>query len=358
MNRTASLSFALAVVATPGLAQNAPSPFAPVLFGVIDVNLRAVKNGSARTFRSEGTDGLSSSRIGFRGMEDLGDGFKAGFWLEAPVSADSGAANATRFWNRRSTVSLIEPTFGELRAGRDNTPAKNAYDLYDPFGTNGVGEIIGNGTTLGIVSALGSGANTLTRSDNHLSWFTPGGLGGVYAQISVAPGEGSSGNRLVSARLGYGVKPVDVSIVYAETKVVAGDKLKQLLAGASYDFGVAKVSGEILQSKYSSVAGGPRKQTVFQIGGSVPIGRQMVRLDYIHGNMSGGATGSGFANDDDADQLAAGYEYQLSKRTSLYAVAVALRNRGTSKLAVATGNAGMKAGETSRALDLGVRHSF
>lgn len=246
MNRTASLSFALAVVATPVLAQTAPSPFAPVLFGVIDVNLRAVKNGSARTLRSEGTDGLSSSRIGFRSTEDLGDGFKAGFWLEAAVSADSGTANAARFWNRRSMVSLIQPTFGELRAGRDNTPAKNAYDLYDPFGTNGVGEIIGNGTTLGIVSALGSGANTLTRSDNQLSWFTPGNLGGVYAQVSLAPGEGTPGNRLISARLGYGVKPVDVSIVYAETKVVAGDKLKQLLAGASYDFGVAKVSGEIL----------------------------------------------------------------------------------------------------------------
>ena len=69
--------------ASPG--PNRPLPFAPVVFAVIDVNLRAVKNGSARTFRSEGTDGLSSSRIGFRGMEDLGDGFEAGFWLEAPT---------------------------------------------------------------------------------------------------------------------------------------------------------------------------------------------------------------------------------------------------------------------------------
>lgn len=106
------------------------------------------------------------------------------------------------------------------------------------------------------------------------------------------------------------------------------------------------------------MSGGPRKQTVYQIGTAIPLGRQIVRLDYIHANMAGGATGSGFANDDDADQLAAGYEYQLSKRTSLYAVAVALRNRGGSKLAVATGNAGMKAGETSRAFDLGLRHSF
>ena len=358
MKCTRWISLALVVTSTTSIAQTSPSPFNAVLFGVIDVNVRAVKNGSARLFKSEGTDGLSSSRIGFRGTEDLGDGFKAGFWLEAPVSADSGTANATRFWNRRSTVSLIEPTYGELRLGRDNTPIKNAYDLYDPFGTNGIGEIIGNGTTLGIVSALGSGANTLSRSDNQLSWFTPGNLGGVYAQVSLAPSEGAPGNRLVSARLGYGVKPLDVSVVYAETKVVAGDKLKQLFAGASYDFGVAKLSGEILQSKYRSVSGGPRKQTVVQIGGTVPLGRQILRLDYIRGNMAGGAAGSGFGDDDDADQLAAGYEYQLSKRTSLYVVVAALRNRGASKLAVAAGNSGMKAGGTSRAVDLGLRHSF
>ena len=355
MNRPLLLS--LAVIASPALAQS-PSPFSPVLFGVIDVNARAVKNGSAKLFKSESTDGLSSSRIGFRGMEDLGDGFKAGFWLEAPVSADSGTANATRFWNRRSTVSLIEPTFGELRAGRDNVPAKNAFDLYDPFGTNGLGEILGNGTTLGIVSALGSGANTLSRSDNQVSYFTPGNLGGAYAQLSVSPSEGTPGNRLVSGRVGYGVKPFDVSIVYAETKVVGGDTFKQMLVGAFYDFQVVKVTGEIIQNKYRSTAGGSRKQTVFQLGAFIPLGRHILRVDAIRGDMSGGATGSGFADGDDAHQFAAGYEYQLSKRTSIYTVAAALRNRGASRLAIATGSAGMRPGETSRGVDLGVRHSF
>lgn len=358
MKIPAYLSLALAAVTAPSLAQSPPAPFSSVLFGVIDVSLRAVKNGSAHTLKSESTDGLSSSRIGFRGLEDLGDGFKAGFWLEAPVSADSGTSNATRFWNRRSTVSLIEPTWGELRAGRDNTPTKNALDLYDPFGANGIGEIVGNGTTLGIVSALGSGTNTLTRSDNQLSWFTPGNLGGAYAQVSVAPSEGTPGNRLVSARVGYGVKPFDISVVYAETKVVAGDKFKQLLVGGYYDFTVVKLTGEVLQGKYSSAAGGPRKQTVYQLGAVIPLGRNIFRLDAIHGNMAGGAPGSGFGDDDDANQFSAGYEYQLSKRTSIYTVASALRNRGTSRLTVATGNAGMKPGETSRAVDLGLRHSF
>ena len=357
MKRHAYLSLALTALATPGFAQS-PSPFSPVLFGVIDVNARAVKNGSARLFKSEGTDGLTSSRIGFRGTEDLGDGFKAGFWLEAPLSADSGTSNATRFWNRRSTVSLIEPTYGEIRAGRDNAPTFSAYNAYDPFATNGLGEILGNGTTLGVVSALGSGANTLSRVDNQISYFTPGNLGGLYGQVSVAPGEGTPGNRLISARLGFGRKPFDVSIVYAKTKVVSGDQFKQMLAGAFYDFDVVKVSGEFLQAKYNSIAGGARKQTVYQIGALIPLAQHVFRVDYIHGDMAGGAAGSGFADADDASQFAASYEYQLSKRTSLYTVAAALRNRGASKLAIANGNPGMKAGETSRGLDVGLRHSF
>ena len=341
-----------------GTCAQSTSAFTPVLFGVIDVNLRSVKNGSAKTLRSESTDGLTSSRIGFRGQEDLGDGQKVGFWLEAPLSADTGTSNSARFWNRRSTVSLIDPAFGELRAGRDNTPAFNAYNVYDPFGTNGLGEILGNGTTIGILSALGSGANTLSRSDNQLSYFTPSTLGGAYAQVSAAPREGASGNRLLAARVGFARKPFDVSIVYTETTVVAGDKLKQAMVGAFYDFDVVKLSGEAVQIKYRSAAGGSRKQTIYQAGAFIPLGRHILRADLIHGDMSGGTAGSGFADSDDANQYAIGYEYQLSKRTSLYSVASTLRNRGASRLVVAAGNPGMTAGEKSTGFDLGLRHSF
>ena len=98
MNFHAWKSLALAAATTPALAQTPSSSFSPVLFGVLDVNLRALKNGIARLFRCEGTDGLTSSRIGFRGTEGIGDGLKAGFWLEAPLAADTGTGDATRFW--------------------------------------------------------------------------------------------------------------------------------------------------------------------------------------------------------------------------------------------------------------------
>ena len=357
--RSLLLAVALTPIATSAFAQAAAPNFNPTLFGVLDVNVRAVRNGSAGTYKSESTDGLSSSRLGFRGNEDLGDGLKANFWLEAGIAPDTGTTNA-KFFNRRSTVSLISPTLGEVRLGRDYTPFFTAYAVYDPFGTNGLGEIVGNGLAggTGIISGLGSGTNTLARADNQISYILPVELGGVYGQIAAAPGEGTPGNRYVGGRLGYSKGPFDVSGGYEQTTVIAGDKLKQAHAGASYNFGVAVLSGQLLQSRYASTAGGSRKQQVLQAGVTVPFGRNVVRASFIHGDMSGGRVGSGYGDADDANQLTVGYQYNLSKRTALYTVASQLRNKGASRLTLTTTRAGMRAGENSTGIDFGVRHTF
>ena len=75
MNTTSlpnSLARAILIAAMASTVGSADAQSVTV-FGVLDVNLRTVKNGSAGSFRSESTDGLSSSRLGFRGLEDLGE---------------------------------------------------------------------------------------------------------------------------------------------------------------------------------------------------------------------------------------------------------------------------------------------
>ena len=44
--------------------------------------------------------GLIAIRLGFRGVEDLGGGLKAGFMLESGLAADSGAGRATNTKNQ------------------------------------------------------------------------------------------------------------------------------------------------------------------------------------------------------------------------------------------------------------------
>ena len=62
------------------------------MFGVVDLNGRWLDNNGVTQY-SMSQDGLSPSRLGFRGVEDMGGGLKAGFWLEAPLNPDIGNAS-------------------------------------------------------------------------------------------------------------------------------------------------------------------------------------------------------------------------------------------------------------------------
>ena len=60
------------------------------VFGVVDTRL-AFGGGSTADKTQLATSGTSANRLGFRGMEDLGGGLSAGFWLEAGLASDTGA---------------------------------------------------------------------------------------------------------------------------------------------------------------------------------------------------------------------------------------------------------------------------
>src|SRR6218665_1644124 len=107
---------ALAVLAASGAAMAQSSV---TLFGIVDTAFGYVDNANAAGDSVYGlsTSGNATSRLGFRGTEDLGNGLKAGFWLEGEIFGDDGNAAGFNF-KRRSTVSLAGG-FGEVRLGRD-----------------------------------------------------------------------------------------------------------------------------------------------------------------------------------------------------------------------------------------------
>ena len=136
-----------------------------------------------------GTDGMSSSRLGFRGVEDLGGGLKASFWLEMGLAPDTGrsargdwgSGTAQRnqlVFNRRSTVSLSNQ-WGELRLGRDYTATFWSWTVFDPFGTNGVGAATNLALGRTCQTALaGTTYGTLVRANNMVQYILPGGVFG------------------------------------------------------------------------------------------------------------------------------------------------------------------------------------
>ena len=83
------------------------------LFGVVDVNVQRFDAGGVGKSTMVGNGGLSTSRIGFRGVEDLGGGLNAGFWLEGSINPD----DRRRPRQPTPTTSPAAPV-RPLRAGR------------------------------------------------------------------------------------------------------------------------------------------------------------------------------------------------------------------------------------------------
>jgi predicted porin len=143
---------ALAALAVVGAASAQSSV---TLFGVVDAAVQSIRGDGNGSVLRMATSSNASSRLGFRGVEDLGGGMSASFWLEAGLNNDSGlgagsntnnqaggaaaapAGTQGLVFNRRSTVSL-NGGFGEVRFGRDYTPSFWNLTVFDPFGTLGV----------------------------------------------------------------------------------------------------------------------------------------------------------------------------------------------------------------------------
>jgi len=318
------------------------------LFGIVDEAARYTKNGDLK-LKSLASGGLNTSRFGVRGVEDLGSGLKAGFWLEAGINADSGSSSdASRFWNRRSTVSLIG-NFGEIRLGRDYTPTYTGYTDYDPFGDNGVA------ASSKFDSSLGTARDTGTRADNQIMYLLPSNIGGVYGRAAVAAGEGTAGKKYYGGRIGYAAGPVDVSVSYGQTTVaplLGEDKFKVADVGASYDFGVVKLMGYYTQNKFAN-----QKVASYSLGVTAPIGLGIVKAAYTHANASGTNAANVNVDANDANQFAVGYVYNLSKRTAVYGTAAYVKNKGNAVFNVNTALAAT-AGQKSSGAEVGIRHSF
>lgn len=345
-----SLSLALLGAATAGGAW-AQSTSSVTLFGVTDAYVRYVKTGSASTTQL-GSGGESTSRFGFRGTEDLGGGLKAGFWLESQVGVDTGSVGATsfgvnRFFHRRSTVSL-SGRWGEVRAGRDLVPTWTAVSNFDVFGTVGVG----TGTNL-YNDAAAFGAQHRVRADNMVAYHLPSGLGGFYGSVAASAGEGSAAGKYWGARLGYASGPVNVTIAHGNSDSVTAPNQKVTVVSGSYDFSVVKLNGTVLQSKLDSA-----RHRFASLNASAPVGAGVIKVGYAR------ATGDGVLGTTDyrgnkADQLSLGYVHHLSKRTAVYTTVSYLKNRGNARYAVASiTNASTAAGDRSRGIDVGIRHSF
>jgi predicted porin len=347
----------IAAAVLAGCAGLASAQSSVTLYGTVDLSGKYVKNDGSAKRLSLARDGINNSQIGLTGSEDLGSGLRAGFNLQTSVGADAGdigdgQANG-KFWSRRAYLYLINP-LGELRMGRDYTPTFWANTLYDAFGNVGVGASS---------NVLQLPTSTFARADNSISYLTPPTLGGFFGQATVAAAEGGTtanpfGNagRYVGARVGYAKGPMDISIAAGQQRnSYFGSTQKTYNIGGYYDFGVAKVLGYLLRDTAKNL-----RETRGSISVVVPLGQSEVHAGYDRSKLTNTVVpAAGFTNVVWHPKVT--YQYNLSKRSALYASAAEEGNGDHSALAVARGTsitAPPKLGGKSKGFELGVRHFF
>lgn len=354
------------------------------LQGVVDVNVQHFDAGGVGKATMVGNGGLSTSRLIFRGTEDLGGGLRAGFWLEGSINPDTGEGRNTNLNNqpsggvagtagtvgfkfdRVSYVSLASD-LGELRLGHDFIPTHWSSIYFDPFNANGVARA-GNLTFAGVSTA--PLASAITASNSVSYWLPPKLLGGVYGMAMVATGENNSdaanshdGN-LAGFRLGYAAGPFDVAVAMTRTKNVSTATLGEYThanIGGSWNAGFAKFFALYNTVKVKLAAGDVRKNTA-EIGAHIPVGPAgRIRLSYAmlddRSSASLANANGSLRSDNDARQIGLGYVHDLSRRTAVYTSYARLTNKGQATYVVSGGRAPL-AGQKSTGIEFGVRHLF
>jgi predicted porin len=330
---------ALAVLTAVTGAASAQSSV--TLYGKVDLGL-VLDSGNAAGKSIRIASGVTGgSRIGFKGVEDLGGGMKAAFQLETGYCADStaGAPNfctgGNNFMGRQAHGDLTG-AFGAISAGRQYSLGFNNLSTIDPFGTGFAGQVNN------IVDPSG------IRLNNSATYSTPN-IGGFTASAEIAFGEQTGNweaNRETGAGLTYASGPAYVGFTFYDVSNSAGNGAtrKNYLLGGTYDFGVVKVHALAQKST------GPSTLDVLDImaGLTVPVAGGNVMASYIRHNDR-------TVGDKDANQIAVGYIYPLSKRTSAYTSYGRIQNMHGATFTV--GNA-TEAGTGNKAFNVGVVHNF
>lgn len=350
-------------VALMGLAcANACAQSSVTIFGVVDAGLRQVSNSGFGNRTTMAQGGLNASRLGFRGVEDLGGGMSVKFWLEGGFSPDSGAAGGTGFdFTRESHVTLVTP-YGDVRLGRDYTATFwNTTWPFEPFGNNGIGSSLNIARFNGGSNVSGGAASqqpSSLRASNSISYFLPT-LGGWYGQFQTAIPEGVGNGKYTGVRLGYAAGPYNIAMAVGRQDLAGTDaKYEVFNVGASYDFGVARLVGQYNRDRLPTLTNS--KETRVLVGAVIPVGMHEIHASYVSSGLADST--------DDATQLALGYVHRLSKRTALYGTVAHISNMGGALFSVSGGASpggttnpspgGPTPGGSSSGYEFGIRHFF
>jgi predicted porin len=214
-----------------GAAANAAATDVKI-YGSIDGGLRNLTNvdaaGNSRlSMNSPGI--FKSSRFGFLGKEDLGDGLNAHMNLENRFKPGTGEQVGVLF-NVESSVG-VGGKWGSVDIGKQFTVAFRTIAAYDTFGIR----------YTGIVNAINA---TLGVSQNNAVQYT-GNFGPYLVRVMYGAGEQAGSTRngaTYAAGMNYRQGPLSYGGAYTRKTSVDGLDTDHYTLGGAYVFGAARAS--------------------------------------------------------------------------------------------------------------------
>ncbi len=291
------------------------------VYGVVDLGV-AHFSSSGKKAQNTIDNGLNApSRLGFKGVEDLGNGMKALFTLEYNIAPDQNsgigdAASVTKYTSSQSRQAFVGLTggFGTVLAGRLQTTGFDFACSYNPV----AGGAFNVSDRMGAASLLVCG--TPGRANNAVAYVAPA-FGGVsiavnHARVTEDASAQATGNdahaSLVSAT--YAADALRAGVVYSKLSMantVAADDAREYGLGASYDFKVVKAFAMYQNRKLEN----KNADSKWSIGVSAPVGAAgTIKAAYGQNKIENTGVSNG-----DSKAYSLVYNYDLSKRTQLYA---------------------------------------
>lgn len=309
-----ALAAAIAALAAPAFAQSSVT-----LWGRINTSVESIKTGNNDRVASVVNN---NSRLGFKGTEDLGGGLKASFALEHGLNSDDGRATNSAFWNREASVQL-SGDFGAIRLGRWTPGSYYATADYVSMHNHDTGTS---------EDKLYSGAG-FTQT-NKVAYFTPN-VNGFNAEFALHAGEGVD-ERGYDVALNYDQGPLHLGAGYSKQ----GDD-NQYAFRALYELGAFTFGGYVQREDAERL--GKDTRWIGRLAGMYTLGQSEFHVN-VGGTKAGGASFNAGRNG--GKQYTLGYNYNLSKRSKVYAFYTAVDATTANKV------------DDLSSFAVGIRHNF
>ena len=381
--RKFAAGLALAVVVSMGSLALAAEGDAPTvkgnieIYGAAKVSYDMIDTGAkAPADQKLYKVSTNSSRLGFKGSEDVGDGLNAVFQLELQVNLDgtqttvvssvtpspvtSKTTDIDKITYRNTFLGLSHKAAGTLLLGIYDTPYKTSTGKLDLF-------VDSMGDYNAVIGTVNGTANFELRSKDSVVYLSPSWSGISFAlsrsMTGMESNNNSAGNAsLSSASVSYDAKPVYFSAAYEIHKNgytiwdSDGSENKGTKFGAGLSFGNTKISA-VYEMIKDEKPNSDKTRNAWYIAASQTFGKETIKIAYANAS-----DGDNPATNTGATWMAVGIDHALSKRATIYALYAQTKNETNATYGLGTAGPGGSftpgAGEDPSVVSFGINYIF